>query len=668
MELHRTTTWSAAALVVVTLGSPIALDTSSAQAADLTSVSAPRSVVTLSAAPTSPATKDGSSAGLRFLGPPERTPPPPDALPEEKAVARVRALFGGLKELPYVRAFYNPQGLPPEILPRAGGTVVPTWNLTFSAADLSIPRDPSSPPVDILHADVDAFTGDILGFSRNNPAWAGDQPVDTQMAVKVASQFLQTIPPPFPDWAFVDVNSFSETQITGPVPPPSADPGPTTGPTVGPEDAAPGPQSDSSPNPAGSLAGQTRLDWRYADVRFGEKVNGILFPQNSIHISVDPFGHVVQMRIERPFDSSKLPKPTGVISADQARRALSDQLQLEKQYLESPFQFNAQGQAVPTYQPVLGYFAGNVAAVDAFTGKPVQWVYPSLVSTTINRTYEANGRGDTLVATDRQSAERLLAKLMQIDLSGMTFRSRTLPGESAFGDGYKIYTWTQLPPQSSDSSPGSNPGTPTPSAHTESVPQKEITAVLDAAGHLVTVNMNFEALRGKPATVTTREGEAKAVAFLQQVLPGGTQSLQLARVTDLSNPRRLPDWYDPAKDPNNLFQPIPVYLYAFFPLHQGVPIADHSYLVSVDATTGHVVGFSIPPAPSLALPDNVNTLAADKAKEIFMQNQPIHLIYRWPELGNQVAPQAQLIYEFDPAHLIQYIDALTGNVKFLDRP
>ncbi|MBE3552931.1 MAG: PepSY domain-containing protein [Kyrpidia tusciae] len=620
MTRVRKAAWPAAALAVLTAGCPTFAG--SALAAEGTT-GAP-------ATPTTPATVAAPhAAGPAFLGPPVRTPPPPGAIPEQEAVAKVRALFGGLKELPYVRAVFAPGN--PALGISYYGTAKPAWDLTFSAADLSAQRDPSSGPADTLHAWVDAFTGAVLGFSRTNPAWTSDRQPDVNMAFQVASEFLKKVESPFQDQAFTQTNfgGISQAASNG------ADPG------------------------------QKLLQWQFAEVSFAEKVHGILFPQNSVKIRVDPYGHVVGMLIFRPFDSSKLPDPSGARSRDQAQQALADQLELQKQYLVSPFRVDSTGHPQPTHQPILGYFPANLPAIDALTGKPTS-VMPGIQwGTRVDRILTVVGRGEPLQAADQQSAERLLTHVLHMDLSGMTFRQRTLPSDAAFGTGYRIFTWAKLPPQPSASSGGLNRATPEPPGPST---LGEVNAVLDPTGRLVNLNTDLGALRGKPTRLTVQEGEAQAVAFLQQVLPKGTQTLQLVRVVDQSVPPSPPEWFDPVKGADSLPQPMPVYLYSFLPLYQGVPIADHGYMVIVDGTTGRVVGFSVPPAPAVQLPDNRNTITAEQAKAAFLNNQPIRLVYRWPEFGNQAAPQGQLVYEFDTGRLVHYIDAFTGEAKFFPRP
>ncbi|ATY83865.1 hypothetical protein CVV65_01845 [Kyrpidia spormannii] len=549
--------------------------------------------------------------------PPTKAPtPPPNAISEKEAVAKVRALFDGLGEFPYVTAYYLPGD------PRAGIFMGsrPTWDLTFFATDPSKFQGPPSEPPDTLNARVDAITGAILDFSRMNPAWTGDRQPDNQLALQAATAFLQKVGSPFRDQGLERIGGGGITQTATP--------------------------------------GTKTLQWRFAVVTFSEKVHGIPFPQNSLDIRVDQFGHVIGMQIMHPFDSSKLPDPSGAISSDEAQKLLAAQLQLEKMYLTTPFHLDSSGQLQKGDRPVLGYFPMRQGSIDAFSGKPFTGGLSIPPNMEMNKTLSIIGQGQALQAKDKDTAARLVADFLHMDLSGMTFEEQTPPPDTLSGYHPRVLTWSLRPPASSPAAQGSTIAPAEQPSH--------INAVFDAdTGQWLDLNVDTQMLRGKPAVLSMEQGEAKALSFLQQILPKGSQTVQLVWEMDGSKPLPSPpDWFDPAKDPNFMPEPLPVYTYIFRPLVQGVPILDRIYNVQVDATTGRIVGFTLPPASSPALPDNRDTITPEQAKTAFLQAQPIRLVYTWPAFGNQAAPQGQLVYEFDPNHPIQYIDAFTGKLAF----
>ncbi|MBX6396562.1 MAG: hypothetical protein IRY98_12850, partial [Alicyclobacillaceae bacterium] len=360
-------------------------------------------------------------------------------------MAKVRALLDGLKELPYVDAHYvSPDA---RYVGFGGGPSNPMWILTFSAKDPAHPPTSASELPDMLSAEVDAVTGEVLSFSRQNPAWTGDRQPSRELATRVAAAFLQKIDPHWTDrWV---------EQVEG-------------GRII---------QSFSS-------NGKT-LQWWSSAVTFSEKVHGIPFPQNRIDIYVDGFGHVVGMQVLRPFDSAKLPDPSGAIPLDKARDLLAGSIQLEKVYLTAPIKVDPSGHIHKESRPVLAYVPTRQPSIDALTGQPVQVGIP-LSDIEVNKIVSITGQGQTLRAKDREAAKRLVENFLHLDPSNMTLvDSKETESPDPLGDSRRWeLTW-------SSHSPAHPPASQDPADSAPAQPTW-IHAEFDAdTGQWVNLNMNM---------------------------------------------------------------------------------------------------------------------------------------------------------------------------------
>ncbi|GIM45609.1 hypothetical protein DNHGIG_11580 [Collibacillus ludicampi] len=534
---------------------------------------------------------------------------PADVIQKDQAIAKVRNLFDGLKELPYAEAYYVPDHI--------GMYSNPVWSLTFSKENFTqLKQEPQKKnedgPRDVLHAILDAKTGQLLNFSRQNPDWIGDKEPSAQQARQAAADFLKKIAPDLSNRVQVD---------------------------------------DVSSGTMGfySQKGKKEYRWRFASVNFYETVHGIPFHSNCVSIHVDPYGHVVGMNVFFRFDSSKLPDPAKAIPLAKAEEIFSRQLKMNKMYMTGYTQRDENGKFKWVEHPVLMFTPNNVPPINALTGQPAETFFFRSWNEEPKK-FTLDGLGKTLQAENKEEAKRLVTDFFKLDLTKFQFEEQQDPGFESDREMWN-FNWTEKNTGGSAEHP------------------KFVHATFDAkSGQLMGLFMNENENSDKP-TITLEEGQTKALEFLKSQLPTGEQEIFLMSSFDESNFEQPPKWYDPSKEKaQQNFKPEHVYSYTFNLGHQGVPIADLGYSVQIDAVTGQIVGVYLPVLKPIHLPDNKNTVSEEVAKETFLHDQPLHLLYNWPEFHMQIAPEGQLLYEPDFIHMgkFSYIDAFTGKTVVVD--
>ena len=305
---------------------------------------------------------------------------PADAIQEQQAIAKVREMFGGLESFEYADAFYIDQD-------ERFFTKNAVWQISFSMFDRKDPKAyediRKKGPVDSFDAVIDAKTGELLQFQQQNANWLGEEGPTQDVAVRAADAFLSKVAP--------DLRSnLTKGEMSG--------------------GRSGGGYTDE---------GGKEYRWTSSDVQFFELVNGIPFPSNHVSVSVDQYGHVVGYQKSMRFDSSKLPKPDGIVSKEVATVGFSQAMEMNLQYQTRTWSQNAKGESVFDDKPVLTYSPDHIQAIDAFTGKPkvTQYSIPELKRTNVKVT----GENKKLIAKDKDAAAKLISELLQVDVSKLVF-------------------------------------------------------------------------------------------------------------------------------------------------------------------------------------------------------------------------------------------------------
>ncbi len=395
------------------------------------------------------------------------------------------------------------------------------------------------------------------------------------------------------------------------------------------------------------------IEWTYASVQFERLINGIPLLNSGFRVNVDVAGHVTQYYTEGFYeknhgvkdgglDPAMFPVPSLAITREAAEEIIAGLLEMKLNYVgRQPLQYPKSGSEEAETRPVLMYTPSLYAPIDALTGKLLDdfKVQPPLRIT-------LNGEDKKLAARTPEEAETLLAGEIGIDMSGMKFEG-VEEREERFGPGIKVkeYSWRS----ESQTGPDGRPD--------HSTMRFLHLGTMADTGRVVGFSLQDEAGRGKKAVLSREAAQETAVQFMQRYLDRGAAELEMY----VSPPpeESIPDWVDRSKLKDD--EQRPEFHFTFTCTHQGIPVSDRSYSVTVDGLTGRIARFyDGNSSSSVALPDSKNVVTAAAAKAEFLKSQTLRLIYLWPGYLDQKAPKPLLVYMPDNGVSWKYIDALTG--------
>ncbi|HBC94974.1 MAG TPA: hypothetical protein DCZ10_19265 [Pelotomaculum sp.] len=409
----------------------------------------------------------------------------------------------------------------------------------------------------------------------------------------------------------------------------------------------------SSGGGAGDSEGN-KINWTEAGVQLERLINGIPILNSGIRVNVDAAGHVTQYYTagfyrtngEKKYDEPDLavfPAPSLAISGEAAEEIFAGLLEMKLNYVgRQPLQYPRYRSGETETRPVLIYAPLAYASIDAVTGKPLadfqQQPQTSLVSLT--------GEGKKLFAATPEEAVALLAAETGMDIAGMKFNGVEETGEYLEpGMKVKLYSWMTEPQTGQDGTP--DYGT---------MRYVHLRTLADT-GQVVGFNLQDEAGRGEEATVSRAAAQETAIQFLQRYLDRGAAEMEM--YVSMPQEESIPEWVDRSKLEGNAQRP--QYNFHFTGTHQGIPVSDRGYSVTVDGLTGGITAFHDGnSSSSVTLPDSKNVVTAEAAKAEFLKSHPLQLVYLWPEYFGQKAPEPVLVYMLDNSAGIEYIDAFTG--------
>ncbi|TEB07715.1 hypothetical protein Psch_01270 [Pelotomaculum schinkii] len=396
------------------------------------------------------------------------------------------------------------------------------------------------------------------------------------------------------------------------------------------------------------------INWTEAGVQFERLINGIPMLNSGIRVDVDAAGHVTEyytdgfyqinggIKYEEP-DLAAFPSPALAITGEAAEEIFAGLLEMKLNYVGSfPLQYPKYRSGEVETRPVLMYAPSAYASIDAVTGEPLagfqQPPQISLVSLT--------GEGKKLVAATPEEAAALLAAETGMDIAGMKLSGEDEVEES-LQPGIKVKTYhLNSEPQTGQD------GTPD-----YSTMRYLYLRTLADTGQVVGFNLQDEAGHGEKATVSRAAAQETAIQFLQRYLDRGAAEMEM--YVSWPQEESIPDWVDRSKLEGN--EQRPEYNFAFTCTHQGIPVSDRGYSVTVDGLTGGITAFhDRNSSSSVTLPDSKNVVTAEAAKAEFLKSHPLRLVYLWPEYYGQKAPEPVLVYMPDHGAGMEYIDAFTG--------
>ncbi|GAX90832.1 YcdB/YcdC domain-containing protein [Effusibacillus lacus] len=520
----------------------------------------------------------------------------------EQALERVYKVFPELKQLTLRHKFYSPGG---DGRPAA-------WSIAFD----NRPNDPKtedSLKYTNAFVNLNAETGELMHMNIQNPDWAsGESPSEELSKEKAASFVKQVLGDKVKDFRAEDTLFYGKSGVR----------------------AADGKQ----------------LEWAHATVRYERLVNGIPFKNSGFSVNVDSAGRVVGFdQNERiAWDFSKFPDPKQAISKEEAEQAYVKLLDMKLMYNghqpigSKPFVDKAETRPVLMYLPI---FEG---VLDAQTGNLAEFGMRPAQSN-LSKKVAVSPTGETLVVKSKEEAEKLLSDVFGIDMNEMQFDQRE---ETDWPSGKKFhhYSWHSKPVKESD-------------GRSNYDQMRYVHLGIDAeTGEVLTMNLQDESMRGKQAKVSQTDAEKTAIQFLERYISPKHKELSLQHVfSTMEDAENIPNWVDKNKLQDQ--KQSPEYHFSFHALHQGVPVMDRSFSVQVDGVTGKVAGFALQSAAvedEVKLPDNQNVVSVESAKQEFLRQHPLQLVYIWPDYRGQIAPEPVLVYIPADTAVFEYIDAFSG--------
>ena len=389
-----------------------------------------------------------------------------------------------------------------------------------------------------------------------------------------------------------------------------------------------------------------------AQVYFNRLINGVPLLKSGFQVSVDSAGHITEFRREKDDnpDPAKFPDPSRAMTKEAAEKAFAGLVEMNLSYNSSqPLRLSWLGKGGEETTPVLMYYPSFSGFIDAETGKPLDDHWGGLQQ---SQRIILNGEGKKFYAATPEEGARLLAEEFGVDMAGMEFgsvRVHDLPVTSGYQ--FKEYSWRSETQQETDNKSDWN--------EVRFVNLKTIAET----GEIVGFGIQDDSGRGKQGTVSGEDAQKTAVQFLQRYLEPGAAELVLTVFPSEDN---IPAWVDQSKLTDQM-QQRPQFFIQFSETYQGIPVADSSHIVRVDALTGKVTEFGIGSRnASVTLPDSSDAVTADVAKAEYLKRHPLRLVYIWPEYYEQKAPSPQMVY-LPVSGDLGYIDALTGKTVVLER-
>ncbi len=456
---------------------------------------------------------------------------------------------------------------------------------------------------------VAANTGELEILRISHPQWATEELPPAELAKQQATQFIKQVMGDQADLYRVD-------------------------PSLGYGGSS---SSDSEGN---------ELHWSTASVRFDPVINGIPVLYNELQVDVDAAGRITGFYRHQTAlrDASSFPDPAKAISQPAAAAIMNQLIQMKLQYVQhQPLQYPPVWSNKPREtRPVLMYIPKFESALDALTGKPA-WGEEYLNSQ--GERVRLTGAGKQLFAQTQEEAAKILTEEFNVDMSKLEFerlfeRENVLRGDQK----YKHYLWRTA----DDAEAGMN--------------RKYVQLhTVAATGEIWRFSVQEDVTVDQEARVSPKLLRQKAVQLVEKYLPAGATEMELVTFDFAA----VPDWVDKQQLKKEEL-PQPTTSFMFSPLHQGIPVSDGAYAVSMNNITGEVTEYAKGGlATDVTLPDSRGVATAEVAKAEYLKNHPLQLIYRWPEWFRQRAANPELVYMLNSDIGWGYIDAFTGKTVMI---
>ncbi|WP_139491956.1 YcdB/YcdC domain-containing protein [Brevibacillus dissolubilis] len=389
---------------------------------------------------------------------------------------------------------------------------------------------------------------------------------------------------------------------------------------------------------ADKLTANSPLTYAYP-IRFERLINGIPLDHSTITVWVGQTGEILRYEDHSQIhDPSAFPIPSRAITMTEAKKAFTKHLELYPYYRKQQLFTSIQSGERPKTAPVLKYEV-ETAVINALTGEKI-WLEPASRHTQYPDTIvPLKKTGTDLLIYSQADAAALIQQQFGIHPDQMQ-HSVQLGIHPASGLPEDTYQWVDEPTG------------------------RTITMTIDHARRHITSLILPEPLAthtpGK--RITSEAAQRAAISYLEGFL-NTNETMKITQVFLSSRDSLIPGWVDQGK----LAMESPIrfdgdqYVIVFSRLHDGIPVQDDSFGVSVDAATGAFRSYyAFSPAATDSLPAVPAKLSVDQARKAYLDQLSLELRYVWPRFHGQFAPQPYLVYV--PKNKFSFIDATTGKM------
>ncbi|GEN34900.1 YcdB/YcdC domain-containing protein [Aneurinibacillus danicus] len=460
------------------------------------------------------------------------------------------------------------------------------------------------------HLIFDNSTGELLGFDLQIWEWASDKMPSRQLTLEAADRFLT-------EWFGAE-----NRQKFGK------------------------PESNGAGSSTTHHDDGTKTTWATRHAEFPLVLNGLpVSGGGGPHLGVDSFGHVVNYTYTPiDLDNISVPKPNTARPAEEIKQKAVTADSIDVSYIEAQPEKYTRLSVNTKTKPVLRYDFQRYGYLHPVTGKPIDTLSGKEIDknrqpSVSKQEVTLQPKGQPIIVRSEDEAKQLIGQLL-----GMA-DART-----------KLRTAEHRVPENNEDNPQQMY-----EFDTEDHQIFSYVLVDKRTGQVqhASVQVNREP-QEQAAKVTKEEAYATALSFLQTY--ASPTAKQLESIDFSWEEPELPAWVDKSKLPEGILEnQSNEYSFFFQEMHQGIPVQDRSYQVTVDKQTGKVVGFSLAvPKEKLELPDAKNIVTKTQAVTMFLKNEALKLQYIWPQYMNQRAPAPILVYGWDNSKGYGYVDATTG--------
>jgi len=388
-----------------------------------------------------------------------------------------------------------------------------------------------------------------------------------------------------------------------------------------------------------------KVEWAHLTVRYFPLINNIPLRSNTISVSVDAAGHVVEYSAFDYIDPTLVTwsNPKEALSYDEARTIFTEKLEMKLLFHSNlPISYDQSGR-ISAQRPMLMYYPDTFYRIDAISGKPLD-----TVSEPTEETVKVKGEGQTVKITSREEAEKWLKERFGIDVANTAYEYNDHKDNIEEGlqqiESYDWFNINDLP----------------------QLPYEAVSITTDAQSDLlIDFDLELPESRKADSKISVSEAKKKAIEALEDFLDPSLTELQLHVPSD---EEPIPDWVDVSKLEKEEKKE-QNYSFNFRVKRSGVDVDNEFYDVGIDQVSGAVTKLNLHPLkPGTTIPDMSKIVSAQAAEETFKNEIDAELVYIWEEYQNQRAPKPKLVYQRKLKTGYSFIDATTGQLFRVNRP